>query len=63
MIYKRTTESFFILAYLIEIMKVASLPSMEALHHCRVRWPPIAGNVANLKCGINQLDGVTLYQV
>ena len=29
MIYKRTAESFFILAYLIEIIKVATLPPME----------------------------------
>ena len=57
MIYKRTDESFFHLAYLIEIIKVATLPSMG------VWWPPIAGNVATLECGINPLDGVTLYYV
>ena len=32
------------------MIKVATLPSME-------------GKVATLKCGINPLDGVTLYQV
>ena len=29
MIYKKTAESFFILAYLIEIIKLATLPPME----------------------------------
>ena len=31
MIYKRTAELFFILAYLIEIIKVATLPYMEGM--------------------------------